>query len=192
MSALKKPDFISIEDYLAAELDSPIKHEYVDGRVYAMAGARILHNRIATRVLTALAVALRGKRCDPFNSDTKVRIRGRRKRFYYPDAQVVCRSNSDDEVFQDEPVVICEVLSESTRRIDEGEKLDAYLTIPSLSAYLLIEQKCPKVVVYRRSGKEFEREVYEGLDAVIPLAAIDCELRLADVYQGLELEPEAD
>jgi Uma2 family endonuclease len=193
MSAVKKPDLISVEDYLAGELISPIKHEYVAGEVYAMAGARNLHNRVASRLHTALGVALRGKPCEPYNSDTKVHVRfPTHERFYYPDLQVVCHSNPDEDSFQDAPIVVCEVLSKSTRRIDEREKKDAYLTLPSLSVYLLIEQDKPKIVTYRRTGDDFVREVYEGLDAVIPLSAIDCELRLADVYQGLELTPETE
>lgn len=89
-------------------------------------------------------------------------------------------------------MVICEVLSNRTRRIDEREKNDAYLTLASLSAYLLIEQECAKVVCYRRAGGEFVREVYEGLNESIPLPAIDCELRLTEIYHGLELTPDVD
>src|SRR5713226_6327466 len=125
MSAVKKPDLISVENYLEGELVSSIKHEYVDGRVYAMAGARIVHNDIAVNTITALRVRLRGGRCRPQNSDTKIRIRSqRRQRFYYPDASVVCRSNCHHDSFQDKPVVVAEVLSKSTRRLDEGEKQD--------------------------------------------------------------------
>ena len=83
-------------------------------------------------------------------------------------------------------------MSASTRRIDGGEKKDAYLTIPSLSVYLLVEPDQPAVVAYRRTPEGFVREIYEGLDAVVPLAEIDVELPLADVYEGVEFgsEPE--
>ena len=132
MTAVKKLDLVSEEDYLAGELASPIKHEYVDGVVYAMAGARNVHNIIAGNTFVALSNRLRGKRCRPFNSDTKIRIRrAKLRRFYYPDASVVYRPNPQDDSFQDEPVVIFEVLSRKTRRQEEGEKKDAYLTIPS-------------------------------------------------------------
>ena len=93
-------------------------------------------------------------------------------RFYYPDLSVICRSNPQDESFQDEPVVLVEVLSRSTRRIDEGEKKDAYLTIPSLGVYVLLEQEAALAVVFRRTESGFVREVYEGMDAVIPLGDV--------------------
>src|SRR5713226_10746586 len=128
MSAAKKLNLISVEDYLASELDSPTKHEYLGGVVYAMAGARNAHNTIASNTLIGMGARLRGNKCRPLNSDTKVRIRfPTHVRFYYPDASVVCVPNPPNELFQDNPAVIAEVLSRSTRRIDEGEKKDAYL-----------------------------------------------------------------
>src|SRR5712671_6355170 len=119
MSAAKKLNLLSVEDYLAGELVSPLKHEYLGGVVYAMAGARIAHNLIATNVIGSLHGRLRGRRCRPFNSDMKIRVRlPTQVRFYYPDVSVVCRSNPQDESFQDEPAAIFEVLSRGTRRID--------------------------------------------------------------------------
>lgn len=91
-------------------------------------------------------------------------------RFYYPDVSVVCRPNLQTDSFQDEPVVLFEVPSRGIRCIDEGEKKDAYLVIPSPSIYVLIEPDSPAVVVFRRSGGGLVREVYEGLDAVLPLS----------------------
>src|SRR5436190_16386313 len=86
MSTARKLNLISVEDYLAGELSSPIKHEYLGGVVYAMAGARNAHNLIASNTLVALGARLRGKRCRPFNSDTKIRVRlPAHVRFYYPD-----------------------------------------------------------------------------------------------------------
>lgn len=187
MTAAEKLDLVSVDDYLAGELNSTVKHEYLGGMVYAMAGARNAHNVIATNVVGVLHVGLRGKKCRPFNSDTKIRVRlPTQWRFYYPDASVVCRPNPPDESFQDEPAVIVEVMSETTRRIDEGEKKDAYLTIPSLSAYVLLEQNAPAAIVYRRTEQGFSREVYAGLTATIPLQEIDAVLPLAEVYEGVE------
>jgi Uma2 family endonuclease len=166
MSAALKWNLVSVEDYLAGELRSPIKHEYVAGVVYAMAGAINRHNRIATNTLGGLYTRLRERPCQPFNSDTKVRIRlPTQTRFYYPDASVVCQPNPEHDSFQDHPAVIAEVLSRRTRRIDEGEKKDAYLTISSLGVYLLIEQEMPLVTVFRRTDAGFVREVYHGLEA---------------------------
>jgi Uma2 family endonuclease len=195
MSTARKINLVSVQDYLAGELLSPVKHEYVAGVVYAMAGARNAHNLIATNTLGALYAHLRGRPCRPFNSDTKVRIRlPTHVRFYYPDASVICRPNPQGDSFQDEPAVIVEVLSRRTRRIDEGEKKDAYLAIPSLAVYALVEQDTAAVVAFRRTEGGFVREVYEGLDAVLPLGEIGIDLPLAEIYEAVEFapEPEAD
>lgn len=193
MTAARRLAYITVEEYLAGEEISPVKHEYRDGVVYAMAGARNVHNTIAINILAALHARLRGRPCRPFNSDTKVRIRNAsHTRFYYPDAFVTCQPNSPDESFQDHPAAIFEVLSARTRRIDEGEKKDAYLTIPSLSVYVLIEQDMPAVVVYRRTADGFAKEIYEGTDAVLPFGEIEVDLPLAEIYETVEFiaEPE--
>lgn len=113
-------------------------------------------------------------------------------RFYYPDVPVICRPNPRDDSFQDELAVLVEVLSRRARRIYEGEKKDAYLTIPSLSAYILIEQDLPAVVVFRRTEHGFVREVYEELAAVVPLPEIEIDLPLAEIHDGVEFVPEPD
>jgi len=191
MTAAEKLNLISVEDYLAGELISPVKHEYLDGVVYAPAGARNAHNLIASNTLVALGSLLRGLRCRPFNSDTKIRIRlPAQVRFYYPDASVICRPNPQTDSFQDEPAALFEVLSRRTRRIDEGEKKDAYQTIPSLNVYVLLEQESPAAVVFRRTERGFVREVYQGLDAVVPLREIEIDFPLAEVYEGVEFLPE--
>jgi len=180
MTAAPKLSRITVEDYLAGELESEIKHEYIAGEVYAMAGAANVHNRIATNITGALHAALRGKPCEAFNSDTKVRIQfPTHIRFYYPDAMVVCQPNPDDESFQDQPTVIVEVVSPSTRRTDEVEKKEAYLTIPSLSAYLLVYPE--RVVVYRRTDAGFVEEAYAG-DDVIELPQLEISLPVEDIY----------
>jgi Uma2 family endonuclease len=193
MSAVPKWNLVAIEDYLAGELVSPIKHEYLGGVVYAMAGARNAHNLIASNTLVALGSRLRGRHCRAYNSDTKVRLRlPNQVRFYYPDASVICRPNPPGDSFQDDPAVLVEVLSRRTRRIDEGEKRDAYMTIPSLGVYLLAEQETPTVVVFRRTEHGFVREVHQGLEAVIPLPEIDIELPLAEIYDGVTFTPEVN
>ena len=193
MSAALKLNRIAVKDYLAGELDSPTKHEYVDGQVYAMAGARNLHNVIGTNVLGSLYGRLRGKPCRPFNSDTKIHIETEGKVcYYYPEVSVICRQNSLLDSFQDEPVAVFEVLSKKTRHKDEGEKKDDYLTIPSLGVYVMLEQEVALAVVFRRTKAGFVREVYKGLDAVIPLPEISTELPLSEIYDGAEFIPETD
>lgn len=189
MTSAKQLAMLSEEEYLAFEATAETRHEYLGGYLHAMAGGRVRHHRIASNALAALVTALRGKPCEAFNSDTKVRIKtAGATRFYYPDAMVVCDSNEDDSVFQDRPVVLVEVLSDSTRRTDWIEKRDAYLTIPTLAAYLLVETTEPSVTVYRRraEGRDveaFDAELFPGRDAVIPLAEIETELPLAEIYE---------
>ncbi len=184
---------ISVRDYLRVEETARRKHEYVEGAVYAMVGATNVHNRVATNATGVLHSQLRGKRCEVFNSDTKVRVRlPRGTRFYYPDVSVVCQPNPPGDTFHDAPAVIVEVISPSTRRTDENEKREAYLSIDALSAYILVETSDVAALVYRRGDSGFQRETYFGLDAVIPLPEVGCELRLADLYDKVEFPPPVD
>lgn len=184
-------ELISPSQYLADEFHAPTRREYVGGVVYAMSGASVRHNRIATNLLTSLGTGLRGRRCEPFNSDMKVRIQlPTHVRFYYPDAMVVCRSNPEGDAFQDSPAVIFEVLSAATRRVDEGEKRDAYLTIPSVQAYVLVEQEVAALIVYRRTDQGFVREVLDGPGAQLTLPELGLELPLEELYERVSFEPE--
>ena len=191
MTAAKKLDSVSVEDFLAGELKSRVKHEYVGGRIYAMAGGRNVHHALSTAFVGLLYNRLRGRPCQPFGSDAMVRLKvNGQTRFYYPDGMVVCEPNSPNDQFHDKPVVIAEVLSKSTRRIDEGEKLAAYLTIPTLATYLLIESDRRRVVAYERAGDDFVRTVYEGRDAIIPLPLIETTLPLSELYERVTFEDE--
>lgn len=186
MGAALSPQWrISPEEYLEGEMLAETKHEYVGGIVYAMAGARNRHIQIATNILGELHAALRGHSCQPFNSDTKVRIRhGDDVRFYYPDALVVCKPNDLDEVFQDRPVVIFEVISESTARTDREEKLRAYQTIPTLRAYAVVESERVGITFYHRQDAvaEWTAERFEQREGSLPLSAIGCTLSVEALY----------
>jgi Uma2 family endonuclease len=116
MTAAQKLNLVSVDDYLAEELVSAVKHEYLGGVVYAMAGGTNLHGRITMNISGALHSHLRGRKCQAYPSDTKIRVRfPTQTRFYYPDVSVICRSNPPTDTFQDDPVVIVEVLSDSTQ-----------------------------------------------------------------------------
>jgi Uma2 family endonuclease len=181
---------LSPNEYLEGELLSEVKREYVCGLVYPRADTRNDHNSIAGNVLFALFTQLRGKPCRPYNSDTKVRLRlPTGLRFYYPDVQVTCHPNPPDDTFQDNPVVIVEVISESTRRTDEGEKLHGYCALPSVENYLLVEPDRALVIGYRRTRDGFARDVHSGLDAVIVLPAIEAALPLAEIYERVVFPP---
>jgi Uma2 family endonuclease len=191
MPALRKPHSITIADYLAGEEISDVKHEYLGGTVHAMAGATNQHNTIVTSAILSIGAQLRGQPCQPFNSDTKVRIEfPDHLRFYYPDAMVVCHPNNAADHFQDQPVVVIEVLSDSTRRADLGEKRDAYLTIPSLKVLLFVEPDSPAVTVHRRQAEGgFALEYHTGLDVAIPLPEINASLPLAELYERVAFAP---
>ena len=188
MTALLQPAPITVEEYLEGELLSEVKHEYLGVEAHAIAGAGNRHNQVATNITIALGARLRGKPCRPFNSDTKVRIElANHTRFYYPDAMVVSDRNRDDEQWQDRPVVIVEVLSESTRRTDLGEKREAYLAIPTLKVLLIVEPGEAAATLYRRGPSGgFLSEHYAGSDQWIPLPEIEVKLPLGEFYEGLE------
>jgi Uma2 family endonuclease len=186
MSAALKQSHLSVADYLAGELTSDVKHEYLGGAVYAMAGAANTHNLVAVNIISGFRQRLRGHQCRTFNSDTKLRIKlPTHLRFYYPDAMVVCRLNPGHETFQDEPSIVVEVLSPATRRIDEGEKREAYVTIPSLEAYLLVETGEARVTVWRRGESGFVPEVHSGMSGVIHFPWLGIELPLAEIYEDI-------
>ena len=126
-----------------------------------------------------------------FNSDTKIRIRmTSQTRFYYPDVSIICRPNPQSDVFQDQPSVIIEVLSDSTRRIDEGEKCEAYLTIPTLTHYILLEQNAPSAIIYERGERSFDRQVLSSISERIEIPDVKLTLELAAVYNGVDFSEE--
>jgi Uma2 family endonuclease len=187
MSTAENPQFIPVDEYLAAEEVARTKSEYIEGWVRAMTGATNRHNQVKMNCIVHLGIVLKGNRCRPFDSDTKVRIRRQgRTRFYYPDAQVICDGNAPTDVFQDSPVLIIEVLSPSTRRYDLDEKLAAYLGIPSLNCYVILEQHTPSAIVMRRTPQGFLRETHEGIEATIELPFLGCWLPLREIYDGIE------
>jgi len=187
MSSAERPEYFSVDDYLNLEELAQSKNEYVDGWIRAMSGATLRHNMVSVNALVSLATLLKGNPCRPFNSDTKVRIhRAGMKRFYYPDLQVVCKSNEPTSVFQDQPVLIIEVLSPSTRRYDLDEKMAAYLTIASLEYYIALEQHQPIAIVMSRTADGFLREVIEGIKTDIKLPVLECTLSMREIYEGIE------
>jgi Uma2 family endonuclease len=190
----RAPALISEESYLEAEKAADQKHEYLGGTIHAMAGASRTHNHIAANCLASLHSQLRGQPCFPVGSDTKIRIRyPDHTRFYYPDAGIVCEANPGDSHFEDRPVLIVEVLSPSTRRHDLQEKRDAYLTIPSLQAYLMIDTDAPDVLVYERIESQFVARQFVDLDAVVTFTHFEIELPLAELYEHIDFSAkEAD
>ncbi len=189
MTALREEAlWISPEEYLEGEKLSPIKHEYVEGRVFAMAGASADHGLIAANILAELHNQLRGKKCQTFASDMKVQIPpmmpNHEITFYYPDVVVACEPEKElDPFYRDFPSAIFEVLSPSTQTLDLREKRINYLKIESLEYYCIVAQDRMEVTVYRRKSANWEIMQWRQPEDVIYLGAIDCELTLAQIYE---------
>ena len=177
---------MTVEEFLAAELSYESKHEYLAGMPYAMAGASTRHNGIAANLVGELHSRLRGKSCREYGSDLKVKLQiSSSTYFYYPDAMIVCGRGGLGTSWAEQPRVIFEILSESTRAIDEREKRIAYLSIPTLDAYVLIEQKAERVIVDRRTAEGWVREILEGPGAVLRLPTVEVELPVTELYERL-------
>ncbi len=179
MSVAKNVVLISEEEYLARELAAEFRHEYVDGRVYAMAGAHSNHNRISGNVYIALGVHLKGKPCQPYASDMKVRVGSK---YFYPDVLVDC--SDTDGYFTESPTLIVEVLSRSTRRMDETTKRMAYLQIPSLREYVLIEQDFVDIEVIRRSEHWQSRHYFLGDE--VTFESVGLTVRVEEIYDRVK------
>jgi len=190
MSTAKQREVHSVESYLEQFGQSDSRLEFVNGDVRVLTDPTIRHNIIATNVLVALGVKLKGSKCRAFNSNSLVRIRHENSTWlYFPDASVVCESNSQSELFQDQPTLVVEVLSPSTRSIDLDEKVEQYLSIASLEAYLIVEQDKPYAILYQRKPDGFLRESIDGIGKAIHLPFITVTLSLSDIYEGVKFPP---
>ncbi len=187
--ALQNPERVywSEEDYLASEEVSDIKREYIDGQVYAMAGAGYNHNCVSANMLRELGNHLKGTPCATFMADIKVKL-GRD--YVYPDVLVDCSTMRGDDLFASSPVIIVEVLSRSTRKTDMTTKLILYINLPSLKEYVLIEADMVLVQVMRRSKGWMPEyfflgdEVYfESIDLSLPVEAIYDRVDNADMNE---------
>jgi Uma2 family endonuclease len=175
--------FISVEDYLEGERLSEVRHEYVGGQVYAMAGASDDHNRIVTNICGELRERLRGKRCEPFMADMKLKLPGSQA-FYYPDVLVVCDPTDNATYYRERPTVIFEVLSPDTERTDQREKRFAYALIPSLRLYVIVAQDKRELTLLRRGrAGSWRSEVIEGRNAVLKLPELRVEIPLTRIYE---------
>lgn len=179
----------SVEDYYFLDIGSPIRLEYFEGDIYAMSGGTRAHSRITINVLTAFRSALRGTQCEPY--DGNMRVMTSAGLYTYPDASVVCGKSEmigkDERTTLLNPTLIVEVLSDSTRKYDRGEKFENYRSIDSLREYLLIEQLRPSVELRRRSAEnEWSTSTIESLDQSVHLASIDIDLPLTSIYELVE------
>jgi Uma2 family endonuclease len=183
-AVVKELEYISPEEYLEGELYSDVRHEYIKGLVYAMAGSSEDHNRIAGNIFGFLHSALRGQRCEPFVTDMKVRMApSPAEVFYYPDVVVACDPTDNAKYYRERPTLVVEVLSESTRLTDEREKTWAYHQVTSLEAYVMVEQEQPIVTLLHRQELAWRREILTGADAVLKLECLGVEIPFSAIYE---------
>lgn len=184
MSSQRKT-LLSPEEYLAVERASEGKSEYLAGEVFAMVGASKRHNLITANIIRVLGNQLLDRPCNVYPSDMRVKVSPLGK-YTYPDVVVACEEEEFDDEEKDtllNPVVVIEVLSESTEAYDRGRKFEHYQYIKSLTAYLLVSQEPYRVEQYvRQGGPEWKYYEYHAAEDVVKIDVIGCELNLRDVY----------
>lgn len=170
-----------VDDFLDWERRQDERYEYLDGRIWAMVGGTLDHNRISTNLAAGLNGRLRGGPCEAFAENVKLRIT---EHVFYPDVLVVCgrRFGKDDTV--EDAVVVMEVLSPSTTDLDHGRKWMAYRQVLELQHYVLISQDEPRIEIYRREDGTWRFEEVTGLDATLRLAhPTTMDIPLAEIYE---------
>lgn len=188
MVAHPTPPLMSVEEYLELEENSTIKHDYIDGHVYAMAGGTVDHGVIAVNAASLLRPRLRGGPCRVYNSDVKVRLAPRR--YVYPDVSVGCdpRDHVDGRAkFISYPRIVIEVLSLSTASYDRGDKFEMYRTLSSLEEYLLIDAERIAIELRTRDadGLWHTHEYGPGDDVEVP--SIDLRVPAVAFYEDVTI-----
>jgi Uma2 family endonuclease len=188
MSTQPEPLYTA-EEYLALERDSETKHEYYDGEIFAMAGATEPHVAIVSNLVFALMGQLRDRPCKVYASEMRVKVSATGL-YTYPDLAVVCGERELEDDRRDtllNPNVIIEVLSPSTEAYDRGKKFAHYRTLDSLAEYLLVAQDAPRVEQYvKQPDGDWLLHEAARVEDTISLPTIRCELRLAEVYDGVD------
>src|SRR5215469_2257914 len=183
-SSEEEPLFMTWEEYLAFEEQSPYRHEYVNGAVYAMSGASLAHNRIAQKLVIALSAHLKGGPCEPFFLEAKLEIRaGSDQIMYYPDVIISCRPEDRTDQAIRNPKLVVEILSKSTQHIDRREKAMTHQRVAAIEEYVLIAQNQPRVIVHRRT-EGWRPMVYTSMDARVDFRSIGLQVPLAQIYEG--------
>lgn len=169
-------------EYFALEEESELRHEFIDGQIYAMSGGTGAHSLISANVVGVLHARLKGKPCRPFTADRRIAIEATGD-YVFPDAVVICPPFDLAGLSSSTPRVVVEVLSPSTRKRDFALKLPLYQSIATLSDVLFIEPETRRVIHHRRAdaGRWTENEITDG---AVPLTSLEIELPLDDIYDG--------
>ena len=178
---------MTVEEYFAFDEASEYKNEYIDGEVYPMTGGTLNHGAIIMKTGFALMRRLTRSDCQVFGGNVRNRVSP--TRYLYPDISVVCGTPETDErsINLFNPVLVAEVTSPSSLDYDRVDKLRYYQNIGSLWIYLLIDQQQPLIELYERQDDGWHSMEFSGLDAIVPLPALNCELPLAEIYAGIKL-----
>jgi len=184
---------LSFDDWLEGERASlEGRSEYVGGEVFAMTGASVEHNAIVANIVRELGTQMKGRPCQVYANDLKVRVRSA-DAGKYPDLIALCGEHQFQDGRRDvllNPSLIVEVLSDSTEAYDRGDKFALYRQIPSLREYLLVSQHRVQVELYSRSADgRWTLTDFSALTDSVPLASVDCTLSLAEVYDKVEFPP---
>ena len=193
MIATPQSSNLTPEEYLQLETASNIKHEYIDGEVYAMAGATDTHVTIALNMAILLRSHLRGSGCRVYISDMKVRIE-KKNRFYYPDVLMTCEDRDrENNTFKKFPSLIVEVLSDSTEAFDRGDKFADYQSLPSLQEYVLINTRKARIECFRRTKEGlWLLQFYELEDSQFELTSVGFTGKVSDVYEEVEFDEQSN
>ena len=192
MSATAPVRRLTEAEYLAFERKAEVKHEFFDGEVFAMAGASPSHSRIASDLLITLGNSLRGKPCQPYNSDLRIKVE-LTGLITYPDLSVICGSlefapGTEDTVVN--PTALFEVLSDSTEAYDRGNKFLNYQHILLLREYLLVSQHKPRIEQFIRGERgQWIWRVAEGMESTLTMPSLETTLALADVFANVVFKP---
>jgi len=188
MSAVAVP-YISQADYLEAERKAVEKHEYYKGEVFAMSGASIAHNVIASNCIIDMGQKLKGKKCRPFGSDLRIHI-PKNSLFTYPDISIVCGEVKTTDSYLDtatNPSVLIEILSPSTRDYDKGGKFTLYRDIDTLQEYILIDSETIMVEKFiRNADNSWQLTEYKSIDQSISITTVGIELLLSVLYEDVK------
>jgi Uma2 family endonuclease len=181
---------MTIEEYLQFEKASDTKHEYYRGEVFAMSGAKPLHNVIAKNLMRDIATALRGKPCQPYGSDMRINI-PENTLFTYPDISIICGDIIPSEYDEDtatQPIVVIEILSKSTRDYDRMGKFKLYRDIPALKEYILVDSESINIEAFRiNNNNHWELEEYKTVSGELALPSVQVNIPIADIYEGTKL-----
>ena len=189
MGLAKLKTKISLEDYLEGEKVSQIRHEFIDGEVYAMAGASDSHHRISFNLAAKLDAHLINSPCEAFMAEMK--LKADENIFYYPDVFVACDEKPESRYYREHPVLIIEVISPSTRQTDRREKLRAYQQIASVQEYVLIEQEKIYLELHRRqSDGRWITYFYNNsdFDEIIEFQSVQLATNLEEIYRRVTFD----